>query len=134
MKQPVWIEEGDVLAIHARSLILHGGGGGVRDKALLQSALARPRQHFNYGQDRGIVHLAGIYTAGIVANHPFVDGNKRTGFVTGILFLELNGYRFVSTEENAAHAVLQLAAGNWGEERFIEFLRRNSDRGQAARS
>ena len=78
---------------------------------MLQSALARPRQRFAYGSEPDAIALAATYTAGIVGNHPFVDGNKRTGFVVGILFLELNGYAFSASEEDAAQAVIQLAGG-----------------------
>jgi death-on-curing family protein len=85
---PVWIEERDVLAIHSRLLALHGGADGLRDVALLASSLARPRQHLAYADIIDIIGMASFYTAGIVRNHPFVDGNKRTGFVVGILFLE----------------------------------------------
>ena len=72
-----------------------------------------------------IIDMATAYTAGIVRNHPFVDGNKRTGFVVGILFLELNGYRFTASEEDAAQAVLELAAGNLDETGYGAFLRAN---------
>ena len=75
-----------------------------------------------------VVELAAKYTAGIVQNHPFVDGNKRTGFVVGILFLELNGYRFKASEEAAAQAILELAAGTMDEKAFCEFVRANSKR------
>ena len=70
-----------------------------------------------------MIHLASIYTAGIVRNHPFVDGNKRTGFVIGLLFLELNGYRFGASEEDAAQAVLALASGDLEEAGYAAFLR-----------
>jgi len=99
---------------------------GVRDDSLLKSALARPRQHFAYAEDAGIVQLAAIYTAGIVRNHPFVDGNKRTGFVVGILFLELNGFAFTASEEEAAQAVLALASGAMGETGYTAFLLANA--------
>jgi death on curing protein len=123
MKQPIWIDERDALTIHERLLGLHGGGGGVRDDGLLKSALARPRQHYAYGDAADIFAMAALYTAGIVRNHPFVDGNKRTGFVVGILFLELNGHRFTATEEEAAQAVFALAAGTMDEAGFAAFLR-----------
>ena len=125
MTEPVWIEERDTLALHDRVLALHGGAAGVRDDSLLKSALARPRQHFAYAENADIIHLAAIYTAGIVRNHPFIDGNKRTGFVIGILFLELNGYRFFDSEEAAAQAVLELAAGTLNESGYTAFLRSN---------
>jgi death on curing protein len=127
MSEPVWIEDELVLAIHDRQLVEHGGAEGLRDEALLRSALGRPLNQFAY-ESNDIVELAAKYTAGIVQNHPFVDGNKRTGFVTGVLFLELNGYRFTASEEAAAQAVLELAAGRMDEKGFGEFLRANSER------
>jgi death-on-curing protein len=80
-----------------------------------------------------VVELAAKYTAGAVQNHPFVDGNKRTGFVVGLLFLEPNGYRFTASEEAAAQAVLELAAGRMDEKGFCQFVRANSKRSRAQR-
>lgn len=131
MKQPVWVDERDALFLHDRLLALHGGSSGVRDEGLLQSALARPRQHVAYGKP-DIVSLAAIYTAGIVRNHPFVDGNKRTGFVVGVLFLELNGYAFSAPEEEAAQAVIALAAGQFDEGGYTAFLEAHSSRRKAS--
>ena len=125
MKQPVWIDERDALVLHARLLALHGGAAGVRDHGLLQSALARPQQQFAYAEAANVIDMATVYTAGIVRNHPFIDGNKRTGFVIGILFLELNGYDFTASEENTAQAVMELAAGNLDEAGYSSFLRGN---------
>jgi death on curing protein len=127
MSEPVWIENELVLAIHDRQLVEHGGAEGLRDEALLQSALGRPLNHFAY-ESFDVVELAAKYAAGIVQNHPFVDGNERTGFVVGVLFLELNGYRFTASEEAAAQAVVELAAGTMDERDFREFLRANADR------
>jgi death-on-curing protein len=127
MSEPIWIEDDLALAIHDRLLVEHGGAEGVRDESLLQSALGRPLNHMAYASS-DIIELAAKYTAGIVQNHPFVDGNKRTGFVIGVLFLELNGYRFAASEEAAAQAVLELAAGTMDEKNFSEFLRANSKR------
>jgi death-on-curing protein len=128
VRKPVWIEERDVLTLHDRLIALHGGPAGLRDHALLKSARARPQQHFTYSDSADIIGLAGIYTAGIVSNHPFVDGNKRTGFVVGILFLELNGYRFTASEEDAARAVLALAGGDLDAPGYGAFLRANVTR------
>ncbi|MCY3776868.1 MAG: type II toxin-antitoxin system death-on-curing family toxin [Candidatus Aminicenantes bacterium] len=125
MTEPVWIETRDVLALHDRLLALYGGPTGLRDDALLQSAIARPRQLYAYVENAGIIDMATAYTAGIVRNHPFVDGNKRTGFVVGVLFLELKGYRFTATEESAAQAVLELAAGTLDEAGYTAFLGAN---------
>jgi len=126
VKEPLWIEERDALALHGRLLALDGGSAGLCSAALLQSALARPRQLFAYGDAPGIVDLAVAYTAGIIRNHPFVDGNKRTGFLAGVLFLEMNGYRFRATEEDATQAILGLAAGEISEAAFTSWLRTNA--------
>jgi len=126
MKSPVWIEKRDVLTIHERLLALHGGISGLRDEGLLESALARPRQHLAYDKSADVPALAAYYASGIVQNHPFVDGNKRTGFVIGVLFLELNGFRFTAMEEEVVEAVFALAAGALKEDGFAEFMRSNS--------
>jgi death on curing protein len=121
-KEPLWIEERDALAIHDRLLALHGGATGLRDRGLLESA---PRQHHDYAGASDIVALAALYTAGIVRNHPFVDGNKRTGFVLGVLFLELHGFDFKASEEDATQAVLGLAAGKLDEASYTAWLHGN---------
>lgn len=126
MKEPIWIDERDALGLHGKSLVTHGGAGGIRDIGLLQSALSRPRQQLAYDEQPSLISMAGAYTAGIVQNHPFIDGNKRVGFLAGVLFLELNGYRFGATEEEAAQAVLDLASGALDEIGFAAFLGRNS--------
>lgn len=128
MRKPVWIDERDALALHDRLLVLEGGAAGMRDMALLQSALARPRQLLAYGDKPGIIEMAAAYTTGIVRDHLFIDGNKRTGFVVGVLFLELNGYRFTASEEDAAQAVLGLAAGTIEEADFTSWMLVNSKR------
>jgi death on curing protein len=119
VKEPVWVDASDARAIHVQLLVRHGGATGVRDEGLLESALARPRQQFAYASP----DIATAYTAGIVQNHPFIDGNKRTGFVVGVLFLELNGFDFTASEAEAAQAVLELAAGTIDETGFAMFLR-----------
>lgn len=125
MSAPVWIEERDALALHDRLLALFGGAAGLRDGGLLKSALARPQQIFAYADTADRIDLAAAYIVGIVRNHPFVDGNERTGFVVGVLFLELNGCRFTASEENAAQVILNLAAGTLDETGLIAFLREN---------
>jgi death-on-curing protein len=123
---PTWVDEDIIIAVHDRLLALHGGAPGLRDAGLLQSALARARQRLAYGDAPDIIEMACDYASGLVKNHPFVDGNKRAGFMACVLFLELNGYRFTATEEDAANAVLALAAGEIDEEAFTAFLRRNT--------
>ena len=130
MKEPIWIDEQDALTIHERLLLRHGGAGGVRDQRLLESALARPRQLYAYGDAPDLIDMAAAYTVGIVRNHPLVDGNKRAGFVVGVLFLELNGQDFVASEAEAAVAVLELAAGTLDQSGFAAWLRDNVRKGR----
>jgi death-on-curing protein len=126
VSEPVWIEEHETLSLHDHLLALHGGAPGVRDGGLLKSALARPRQLYAYSDAADVIQMAAAYTAGIIQNHPFIDGNKRTGFVIGILFLELNGYHFTASEEDTARAVLALAGGDFKEADYVQFLCENS--------
>lgn len=128
MTEPIWIVERDALTLHDRLLALHSGAAGLRDGALLKSALARAQQIHACADAAGIIDMAAAYTVGIVRNHPFIDGNKRTGFVIGILFLELNGYSFAASEEDAAQAVMNLAAGALDEASYADFLRANTKR------
>lgn len=125
MMEPVWIEEQETLLFHDRLLVQHGGASGVRDRGLLASALARPKQLATYADLPDMAQLAAAYTAGIVKNHPFVDGNKRTGFLIGALLLEMNGYRFTASQETAANAVIMLAAGDMDERAYANFLSAN---------
>lgn len=126
MTEPIWIDEREALILHDRLLSLHGGASGVRDDGLLRSALARPRQHAAYGDAPDIVQLAAHYTAGIIRNHPFMDGNKRTGFVLGVLFLEMNGYSFTAGQVDAANAAIALASGDLDEPGYALFLKANA--------
>jgi death-on-curing protein len=125
---PVWIDDFEVRVLHERLAAIHGGLAGVRDEGLLNSAIVRPRQIVSYEPSADLIDLASAYTVGIVKNHPFIDGNKRVGFVVGVLFLELNGYRFNASEADAADAVQAVAAGILDEAGFARFLRENSVR------
>jgi death on curing protein len=122
--EPLWILERSVLAAHYLLLAAHGGARGLRDAGLLESALGRVRQHYAYGSP-DIIELSALYTAGLVRNHPFVDGNKRTGFAVGVAFLELNGFIFRAREEDAIQSVLALAAGQLDEPGYAAWLRAN---------
>ena len=123
MTARTWIVERDVLAIHDRLLALDGGAPGLRDRGLLASALARPQQHDAYGESPDVVRLAALYTDAILRNHPFIDGNKRVGFIVGVLFLELHDYTFTAPQALATHAVLDLAAGRSSLDGYERFLR-----------
>jgi death-on-curing protein len=123
--EPVWIDAREVLSLHDRLLALDGGAAGLPDKGLLESALARARQIDAYADNPDLIDMAAAYMAGIVRNHPFLDGNKRTGFVIGVLFLEINGRQFTAREEDATQAVLGLAAGTMDEPGFAAWLGAN---------
>jgi death-on-curing protein len=122
VSDPVWVLRDIVLALHEAQLAEHGGPAGVRDGGLLASALGRPRHLHAYGQC-DIFDLAAAYAGGIVRNHPFVDGNKRTAFVTTYVFLRLNGYRLIADQFSAATAMLTLASGDSSETAFASWLR-----------
>jgi death-on-curing protein len=127
MKEPQWLLRETVLALQERLLAEFGGLGGVRDAGLLDSALARPQQLFAYGQPN-LSDLAAAYAFGLVRNHPFLDGNKRIGFASAILFLELNGLRFSAPEAEATLKTLALAARELGEAGYAAWLREHSRR------
>ncbi len=127
MKAPVWVLDETVLALHEQLLALHGGATGVRDRGLLESALARPRNLSAYEKAPAFA-LASSYAFGLVKNHPFVDGNKRIGFAVCVLFLQLNGWRFEAEEADAAVQTLGLAAGAVSEPEYAAWLKANSRR------
>ncbi len=122
MKRPVWLDRTDCLAIHEMMLAQHGGMAGVRDEGLLESALARPQNLFSYGSPT-MPEMAASYAVGIILNHPFVDGNKRTGFMMAATFLELNGLVFAATEESVVEKTLALAAGELNEAGYVSWLK-----------
>jgi death-on-curing protein len=113
--------------LHEMMLSQYGGAEGLRDDHLLESALGKPRQLFVYGNP-GMADLAASYAAGVVKNHPFVDGNKRTGFMLGAGFLERNGLVFSGTEAEAVLRTLALAAGDLSEAGYAQWLGANSRR------
>lgn len=122
MNEPEWIAMEVILAIHEAQLAEHGGTVGVRDMALLESALARPRNSYAYSEDTSLNRLAASLAIGIVKNHAFVDGNKRTAWVACALFLELNGIPVVSESAEVVHVMLNAADGRMGEEEFALWL------------
>jgi death-on-curing protein len=128
MREPRWVDTRAVLLLHDEVLAEHGGGSGIRDEGLLDSALARPRNLFAYSPDADIPQLAAHYGFGLTRNHPFVDGNKRAAFVTTALFLRLNGYRFAATRTDEIHTMLDLAAGHLSEGEFADWIRAHSRR------
>jgi death-on-curing protein len=127
MKTPVWVLRETVLTLHEQSLAEFGGAAGTRDEGLLDSALGKPENLFTYDKPT-IFDLAASYGFGLVKNHPFIDGNKRVGFIVAVVFLELNGYHFQATEADAAVRTLALAVGEMSEAEFAAWLKANSRR------
>lgn len=127
MREPVWIREDVVLAMHEEALMLHGGPEGVRDLGLLESALARPKNLLAYSETNPtLAQLAAAYAKGIVANHPFVDGNKRTAFTVSVTFLRLNGLHLTATKEDKVLTFWALAAGEIDEEQLALWFEKNT--------
>jgi death-on-curing protein len=131
MKEPRWVLQETVLALHEQLLAEFGGAQGLRDEGLFDSALVRPRQQFAYDK-RNLAVLA-AYAFGLVRNHPFIDGNKRIGFSVAVLFLELNGHAFTATEVDAVIQPLALAAGALDEAGYAAWLETNSRRARHPR-
>lgn len=125
MKEPLWLSKSLILAVHDRLLADYGGSSGLRDEGLLESALGKPVNLFAYGKPT-LFALAASYAVGIVKNHPFVDGNKRTGFVAAAAFLDSNGIELVASEADATLKTLGLAAGEISEEEYAYWLKANS--------
>lgn len=122
--EPVWLLSATLLAVHDAQLAEHGGAVGLRDSDLLDSALAHPRNLFVYGNP-SLFELAAAYGARIVRNHPFVDGNKRTGYVATRLFLVLNGLDLTASAQDRVLTFLRLAAGELDETGLAEWLAAN---------
>lgn len=123
--KPVWLQARLVLAVHDLLIVEHGGSPGLRDQGLLESALGRPVNLRSYAAP-DLPALAGCYAAGIIANHPFVDGNKRTGFAAAATFLDRNGLELSASEAEATRMTLGLAANAITEDEYAAWLRDNT--------
>lgn len=126
MKEPVWVLPELVLAVHQALLAEHGGLPGLRDQALLESALARPQQKTAYNDDVSIFELAASYSFGLAQNHPFADGNKRIALTVAAVFLELNGHSLDASEPETVLVFQRLAAGTISEMELANWLRDSS--------
>ncbi|MDL5054792.1 type II toxin-antitoxin system death-on-curing family toxin [Oscillatoria laete-virens NRMC-F 0139] len=127
MKEPVWVLREVVFMSHEQSLAEFGGAAGIRDEGLLDSALNKPQNLFAYEKPT-LFEMAASYAFGIVKNHPFIDGNKRTGFVVAVTFLQINGWRLEAGEVDATLRTLALAAGEMSEAAYAEWLQANCKR------
>lgn len=126
MSEPKWLLDDFVIAVHNMLLAEHGGPSGVRDKKMLESALARPLNKYNYEPDTSVCELAAAYSYGIAMNHPFVDGNKRTALMAGIVFLEINDVYLTSSEAESVVTFEALAAGKLTETELGRWFRDHS--------
>ncbi|BBO85887.1 death-on-curing protein [Desulfosarcina ovata subsp. sediminis] len=122
-----WLRQDVVIAMHDEQIAEHGGSPGLRDAGLLSSALTRPQNKEVY-ETPSVFDLAAAYAAGIIQNHPFVDGNKRTGFLAAYVFLGLNGWDLVASEADAVGAVLALALREINEDHFSDWLKEHAIR------
>ena len=120
----VWPDAQVVLAVHDEQLAEHGGGAGIRDANLFESALARPKQLVNHAE-HDAADLAASYGVGIARNHPFIDGNKRIAFVVVELFLVLNGFDLTATDANCVLTMLDVASGTMDETPFAAWIRQH---------
>ena len=121
-KEPIWLTPDLMIDIHAEQLALFGGPIGLRDRGMLESALGRPLNKYAYGEN-DLAVLAAAYTFGLARNHPFVDGNKRAAFAALIVFLGLNDIDYRVEETHATAMILEVAAGNIGEEGLARWIR-----------
>jgi death on curing protein len=120
-----WLDRELILAIHEEQLAQHGGGVGIRDEGLIDSALGRPQNLAAYNPDADLCDLAASYAYGIAKNHPFIDGNKRTAYVAMELFLIEHGMVLIAEDGDAVLTFLALATGEISEEQLAEWIRRN---------
>lgn len=127
MREPRWIRLQEAITIQEMQIAETGGRAGIRDKALLESALARPIHHYLYAlrERDAIPKLGAIYASALVRNHPFVDGNKRIGLVLAAVFLEKNGFRLEASQVEAYEMFLGLAAGNIKDKTLIAWFVKN---------
>lgn len=125
---PKWISKRALLTLHGECLARFGGGAGVRDEGLLDSALARPQNAFLYRAETAVPNLAAAYGFGIAKNHPFVDGNKRAAFLAIGVFLRIHGYRLTASQAEATRAIVAVASGEMDDKALAAWVSGNSAR------
>jgi death-on-curing protein len=121
-----WLTLEQVIRIHEIQIKTHGGSLGLRDRGSLESALNRPKNSLHYRKYGDIPSLAAVYAYGITKNHPFIDGNKRTGFITSLNFLALNNFDFDASNSDVVETILGLANNEIDEEMLVNWFRVNS--------
>ena len=126
MKAPIWLLSEAVIVVQEMQIFRYGGSGGLRDKALLESALARPINKQAYDEEATVFDLAAAYGFGLARNHAFIDGNKRIAFAAMAIFLSENGYEFVPDKMDALETIMRLAAGDMEEDGLARWIEANS--------
>lgn len=124
LREPTWLSRASIDAVHEQLIDEHGGSHGVRDVALIESALARPQNRFFYAAaECDLAELAAAYGYGLVKNHGYIDGNKRAGFAALLIFLVRNGFRLVVGSGEAVRVIEGVAAGGISEEQLADWIR-----------
>jgi len=128
MREPRWVPQLVVDSVHVDQLRVHGGMPGVRDENALEAALARPRQKWNCEPESDLSILAAAYAVGVAKAHPFDDGNKRTAFLTTVIFLGLNGKDLNASESEVVQVMVALAEGSLKEPGLAKWIRKRLKR------
>ncbi len=126
MKTPVWLLSEAVVVVQEMQIVRFGGSGGLRDEALLESALARPVNKQAYDEEATVFDLAAAYGFGLARNHAFIDGNKRIAFAAMAMFLSENGYELAPEKMDALETIMKLAAGDMEEDDLGRWIEANS--------
>lgn len=122
MDEPIWLTSQLVEIVHMEQLAEHGGRHGIRDRNALESAMARPRQRWSYDATTTLPELAAALCFGIIRDHPFVDGNKRVGFLAAYVFLALNWLKLETDDDDVVATITGVAAGSFPEARLAEWM------------
>ncbi len=130
-KEPRWLSRLIVDSIHGEQLKEHGGLPGIREENALESALSRARNKWVYGEERDLAALAAAYGFGIVTNHPYLDGNKRVGFLALVTFLGVNGGEFQAADSEVVTEILKLAGGQLTEKQLADWIRTHAGSGRS---
>lgn len=123
--EPLWLTRVAIDLLHHDQLVEHGGLSGIRDENAIEAALARPRNRWMYETTRDVAELAAAYCHGFARGHPYVDGNKRTGFLAMAAFLDMNGLELTATDEGVVDLVRGVAAGSVSETELVAWIRAN---------
>lgn len=122
MEEPTWLDRAIVEVLHTDQILEHGGGPGIRDEGLLESALARPKQKWHYAPGTDIATLGAAYAFGLAKNHPFIDGNKRAALVALYTFLAINDFELDAAEPETVSVIIGIADGTLSEDALASWI------------